>query len=286
MKILPLVVFFHVCFFSLQLSFGQDTKLQEFQSSDSLNQGKMSDDSASIQDSLNALAVRAHKDSVRAARAVRDSIRAVKALADSIRKDSVKRHWRGWTKYQIQPGHIFSLYSKGILKGKSKKELQYNIADFYLYLNGQLIRPPKAGNNFFAAGCLCFKYDDTLLLNSGLGSKVGVGVGIKIIDGRFTGSLHANTHNAEIYKLSKDDSVYVKNIITNPVSQTLKLRSRPTQAANGIITGEYQASYKKFYQKNDEDTDELRRYTVRIVFRCRVSGGIDSIKSPGGVDSK
>jgi hypothetical protein len=78
----------------------------------------------------------------------------------------------------------------------------------------------------------------------------------------------------------------VKNIITNPVSQTLKLRSRPTQAANGIITGEYQASYKKFYQKTDEGIDELRWYTVKIVFRCRVSGGIDSVKSLGGVDVK
>jgi hypothetical protein len=208
------------------------------------------------------------------------------ALADSISADSISRHWIGWKKYQVKPGESYNLFSKRVLKGKSKTELQYNIADFYLYLNGEIVKPPKTAYNFFAAGCLSFKYDDTLLLNSGLGFKVGVGVGIKIFQGRFTSSLHANIHNQEVYKLTKDDSVYLKSLTIGPINQTLKLQTAPTYTADEIVVGEYRATYKKFYQKNENGEDEERQYVVRIVFRCRVSGGIDSIKTLGGASSK
>ncbi|HXB28539.1 MAG TPA: hypothetical protein VNW49_01910, partial [Puia sp.] len=225
--------------------------------------------------------------------AVRDSLFIVDSLksiatafTDSVNKDSIRRHWIGWKKYQINPDQSFAMYSKRVLKGKSKSQLQYNIADFYLYLNGQLVMPPIKGFSFFAAGCLCFKYDDTLLLNSGLGFKVGVGVGIKIIQGRFTSSLHANKHNLELYKLSEEDSVYLRSIMAVPITQTLKLQSEPAYTDNEIIIGEYRATYKKFYQKNKDDEDEGRQYMVRIIFRCRVSGGIDSMKSLNSPGSK
>ena len=181
MKILPAVVLFLIVFFPSQFSFAQDSAERDLPVPDSVSHDA----------------------------AVRDSA----AIADLVFTDSVNRHWAGWKKYQVQPGHSYTLYSKKVLRGKSKAQLQYNIADFYLYLNGQIIKPPKTGYYFFAAGCLCFKYDDTLLLNSGLGFKVGVGVGIKIFQGRFTSSLHANTHNKEVYKLSKDDSLYVKSVM-------------------------------------------------------------------------
>ncbi len=222
-------------------------------------------------------------DALRESVMIRDSL---KLIADSTYADSVKRHWAAWKKYQIQPQNTYTLYSKGVLKGKSKTELQYNIADFYLYLNGQLVKPPKSASDFFAAGCLCFKYDDTLLLNSGLGFKVGVGVGIKLIDGRFTSALHANTHNREVYKLSKEDTSYLKSVMAEPTMQSLKLKTQPAYASNEIIIGEYQATYKKFYQMNDDEEDEPRQYTVRIIFRCRVTGGIDSIKSLSGTNGK
>lgn len=236
-------------------------------------------------------ATAAKSDSIKIA--VRDSLFIVDSLktiatafADSVYKDSVNRHWTGWKKYQVKPEQSFAMYAKRVLKGKSKSQLQYNIADFYLYLNGQLVMPPIKGFSFFAAGCLCFKYDDTLLLNSGLGFKVGVGVGIKIIQGRFTSSLHANTHNQEVYKLSADDSVYLRSVMAEPVTQNLKLQSEPDYTDNEIIIGEYRATYKKFYQKNKDDEDEVRQYMVRIVFRCRVSGGIDSMKSLNSPGSK
>src|SRR5450631_587409 len=206
---------------------------------------------------------------------IRDS---VTARADSLYSDSVRIRWAGWKKYEVQPDHSFTLSSKNVLKGKTKTELQYNIADFYLYLNGEPVLPPTPGYNFFAAGCLGFKYDDTLLLNSGLGSKVGVGVGIKIFQGKFTSTLHANTHNEQVYKLSPEDSTYITSVITIPVTQSLLLKYYPDGSHNEIVTGEYQATYNKFYQKTEDGDDEVRRYTVRIVFRCRVSGGINSYK--------
>ena len=248
-------------------------------------------DSAIDNDLIVDSAAAAISDSIKIA--VRDSLFIVDSLksiatafTDSVNKDSIRRHWIGWKKYQINPDQSFAMYSKRVLKGKSKSQLQYNIADFYLYLNGQLVMPPIKGFSFFAAGCLCFKYDDTLLLNSGLGFKVGVGVGIKIIQGRFTSSLHANKHNLELYKLSEEDSVYLRSIMAVPITQTLKLQSEPAYTDNEIIIGEYRATYKKFYQKNKDDEDEGRQYMVRIIFRCRVSGGIDSMKSLNSPGSK
>ncbi|HVY75421.1 MAG TPA: hypothetical protein VG890_11360, partial [Puia sp.] len=137
--------------------------------------------------------------------------------------------------------------------------------------------------DFFPAGCLCFKYDDTLLLNSGLGASVGVGVGIKIYQGKFTGSLHANKNNQQIYKFSKEDSIYLSSILAEPETQSLRLYKKPDFLTNEIVIGEYHATYKKFYQRNEKDKDELCRYTVKIIFKCRVTGGIDSIKSLSGM---
>jgi hypothetical protein len=210
---------------------------------------------------------------------IRDSLEAIRlsitARADSIYSDSVHRHWAGWKKYEVQPWLAYILNSQKVLKAKSKAALQYNIADFYLYLNGELVRSPKSGMGFFAAGCLAFVSDDTLLLNSGLGFKVGVGVGIKIFQGRFTSILHANTGNEQVFKLSEDDSEYKKSLIVEPMTQSLKLRSDPAYGGD-IIIGEYQATYKKFYQKMDEGDNDEKRYNVRIIFRCRVSGGINN----------
>ena len=206
---------------------------------------------------------------------IRDSLTA---RNDSLYSDSVRLHWAGWKDFEVEPGRSFTVGSKTMLKGKTKSELQYNIADFYLFLNGEPVLPPTPGTDFFAAACLGFKYDDTLLLNSGLGSKVGVGVGIKIIQGKFTSTLHANTHNTQIYKLSPDDSVYITSVIAKPSTQSLVLKYYPDGSHEEILTGEYQATYNRFYQKTEDGDDEPRRYTVRIIFRCRVSGGLNSFK--------
>ncbi len=206
---------------------------------------------------------------------IRDSLTA---RADSLYSDSVRMHWAGWKDFEVEPERSFTVGAKTVLKGKTKSDLQYNIADFYLFLNGEPVLPPASVFNFFAAACLGFKYDDTLLLNSGLGAKVGVGVGIKIIQGKFTSTLHANTHNTPIYKLSQDDSVYITSVIVKPSTQSLVLKYYPDGSHEEILTGEYQATYNKFYQKTEDGDDEPRKYTVRIIFRCRVSGGLNSYK--------
>ncbi len=214
-----------------------------------------------------------YKDSIEM---IRDSLTA---LRDSLYTDSVTRHWAGWKKYEVKPQSAFVIQSGTALKGKTKTDLQYNIADFYLYLNGDPVAPPKGSTDFFAAAFLGFKYDDTLLLNSGLGAKLGVGVGIKVFQGKFSSSLHANMHNTEIYKLSDEDSVYLTSVNIEPTSQSLVFKYFPDGSRNEILLGEYQAEYKKFYQKNEDGQDEPRRYKVRIIFRCRVSGGFNSIGS-------
>ena len=192
-----------------------------------------------------------------------------------------------WKKFRVLPSHVYYLNSRKLFHNKRKSGIENNIADFYLYRNGEPVKPPKNIRfDFFPAGCLCFKYDDTLLLNSGLGSSVGVGVGIKIYGGKFTGSLHANNQNKLVYKQSLDDSVYQNNILAEPVSQSLKLYRNPSYAAGEVIIGEYRATYKKFYQKNAHNKNETRRYEVRIIFKCRVTGGVDSMKTLTGMNTK
>jgi hypothetical protein len=268
-------IFFALFFLKGATSSAQDSAVSRIIVRDISWQDTLSTESANFRDSINAIL-----DSARTLRDVMMSVRdSMNVVRDSVLKDSVDRHWMGWKKYKVQPSYNFVINSKTVLKGKKKAELQYNIADFYLYLNGQLIKPPKSANSFFSAGCLSFKYDDTLLLNSGLGFKVGVGVGIKIIQGRFSSELHANKHNREIYKQTMEDSVYLKSIIAKPLTQSLKLVSEPQNRTGDVIIGEYQAVYGKFYEKNEDDQDEVRKYTVKIIFRCRTSGGIDSFKS-------
>ncbi len=215
---------------------------------------------------------------------VKDSL---DALRDSLTvvmkqqfKDSVANHWAGWNQYQILPTHAYPIVVAKSAGGKTKSDVSYDVADFSLYLNGELVHPAESDHEFFQANCLSFKYDDTLLLNSGLGFSVGIGVAIKIYKDKFTSSLHANTRNQLVYKQSEDDSIYLRSINTQPVTQTLKLETDPAYASSGsILLGEYTATYKRFFQKNDEGEDESRKYTVKIFFRCRVTGGINSLKT-------
>jgi len=192
-----------------------------------------------------------------------------------------------WNKYSISKSvNTAGLNSKKLLHSKNKAAaLENNIAEFYLYRNGSLVKPPKDSvHNFFAAGCICFKYDDTLLLNSGLGRAAGVGVGIKIYKGRFTSSLHGNADDKSGYKAKRSDSVYARDIVVEPETQTLKLLQKPTFAADETIIGEYFATYKKFYQKV-KHKDEAKKYTVRLIFKCRITS-MDSLKPSSETSSK
>jgi hypothetical protein len=191
-----------------------------------------------------------------------------------------------WNKYSVsQTIYTSDLNSKKLLHGKSKTAFENNIADFYLYKNGQLVKPPKDSiRSFFIAGCLCFKFDDTLLLNSGLGRTAGIGVGIKIYKDKFTGSLHGNAGSNLAYKFKKTDTAYLRDINVQPLTQSLKFIKQPDFAPDEVIIGEYNATYKKFYQRVHHK-DESRNYTVRLLFKCKITG-MDSMKDPTGSDAK
>jgi hypothetical protein len=191
-----------------------------------------------------------------------------------------------WNKYSISKSvNTAGLNYKKLFRGKSKAALENNLADFYLYKNGVLVKPPKdTAHNFFTAGCICFKFDDTLLLNSGLGRSAGVGVGIKIYRGKFTSSLHGNADEKSAYKFKKSDSTYMRDINAQPETQALKLLQKPSFSADETIIGEYTATYRKFYQKV-RHKDESRKYAVRLIFKCKITS-MDSMKSPAENSSK
>ncbi len=197
-----------------------------------------------------------------------------------------KQHWN---KYYVSKSiNTAALNKKNLFRNQNKAAaLENNIADVYLYKNGVLIKPPSkdTSRNFFTAGCICFKFDDTLLLNSGLGRVAGVGVGLKIYKDKFTGSLHANAVDSSGYKLKKSDKTYTRDITVQAESQSLKLLKHPSFAADEIVVGEYMATYKNFYKKT-KSGDELRKYTVRLIFKCKITG-MDSMKeSTTGGSSK
>jgi hypothetical protein len=161
---------------------------------------------------------------------------------------------------------------------KKASSLQYNIAEFYLYKNGALVKPSgKVRTDFFPAACLCFKFDDTLMLNMGLGLQAGVGVGLKIYGKKFCGSLHANAKNTFIFKLNRSDTAYTNDLVLEPESQSLRMVRAPTYASKEVIVGEYKATYRRFYEKRHKSKDSLVRYNVRIIFKSKVTG-MDSLK--------
>lgn len=196
---------------------------------------------------------------------------------------SAKAQNSKWNKYSISKSvNTSGLNSKKLFHGKGKTALENNLADFYLYRNGALVKPPKdSTRNFFTAGCICFKFDDTLLLNSGLGRSAGVGVGIKIYQGKFTSSLHGSADEKSAYKFKKSDSIYMRDINVQPETQSLKLLNRPSFAADETVIGEYNATYKRFYQRIKRK-DESRKYTVRLIFKCKITS-MDSMR--GGAEN-
>lgn len=184
-----------------------------------------------------------------------------------------------WNKFSVSRSiHTSDLNYKKLFHGRSKAALENNIANFYLYRNGMLVKPPDTAGarEFFPAGCLCFKFDDTLLLNSGLGRKAGVGVGIKIYRDQFSGSLHAKSGENSAYKIKKTDTTYTNDITVEAEKQSLRLYQNPTFSDEETIIGEYYATFKKFYQRIKKK-DELRNYSVRVIFKCKVTS-MDSFR--------
>ena len=82
--------------------------------------------------------------------------------------------------------------------------------------------------------------------------------------------------NTEFINCQKTIHAYMKSLTVEPVTQSLKLRSDPAYGRVKSLSGEYQATYKKFYQKMDDGDKDEKKYNVRIIFRCRVSGGINN----------
>jgi hypothetical protein len=194
-----------------------------------------------------------------------------------------------WNKYSVSRFvNTSSLDSaRRIFRQKGKAgSLEDNISSFYLYINGELVRPPaKMKTEFFQAACLCFKFNDTLMLNSGLGSSMGLGVGIKIYRDKFTGTLHANSENKKIYKMNYKDKEYISDVQAIPLTQSLKLRRSPNFTSNEVMIGEYRATYKRIFQKKAKGKDQPKVYTVRLIFKCKITG-IDTIRDETGLNSK
>ncbi len=191
-----------------------------------------------------------------------------------------------WNKYTVSKSiNTSNLNYKKLFHGKSKASLETNISNFYLYRNGALVKPTtKPIHDFFPAGVLCFKFDDTLLLNSGLGRAAGIGVGIKIFEGKFSSSLHAKAGDNSAYKFKKDDTLYKGAINVQPESQSLILLNRPAYSGDETIVGEYRAVFNRFYQKVHHK-DESVKYTIRLIFNCKVTS-MDSNKDNIDMGSK
>ena len=55
---------------------------------------------------------------------IRDSLNAVNialtAIADSVTADSVRRHWAGWKKYEVQPRHSYTMNSEKCIERKEQ----------------------------------------------------------------------------------------------------------------------------------------------------------------------
>jgi hypothetical protein len=154
-----------------------------------------------------------------------------------------------------------------------------NIAQFYLYRNGRQVLPPKGKikTAFFPAACLGFKFEDTLMMNCGLGRLEGLGVGMKIFQNQFDGILHVNSKNENVYKLHKRDSVYINDLNAGAVSQSMKLLQAPTFSSGEIIIGEYNAVYHTIYKRTKDGKDFALQYKVRVLFKCKVTG-MDALK--------
>jgi hypothetical protein len=186
-----------------------------------------------------------------------------------------------WNTYAISHKiNQSNLNSKRLFRDKTKAgSLENNIANFYLYKNGVLVKPTsKSGRDFYAAGCLCFKFNDTLLFSSGLGRSAGVGLGLKIIKDQFSSTFHVNSGNALVYKLNKDDSDYVDDLNVEPLYQSLKLMQKPNESGE-IMVGEYHGIFRNFYQKGTKTGRiYIRKYSVTLIFKCKITG-IDSIKN-------
>jgi hypothetical protein len=185
-----------------------------------------------------------------------------------------------WSAYSVSK-HVdtSNLNAKKVFTDKKKAALlENNIAEFYLYRNGQPVSPSgKIKTTYFPSACISFKFDDTLMLNCGLGKQAGVGVGIKIYRDKFGGSLHANSHNQYIFKWNRSDTAYVNDIQATPVFQSLKLLHKPSFSSNEVVIGEYNAIYQKFYQKRKKNSDQAVTYRVRLIFKSKVTG-MDSLK--------
>jgi hypothetical protein len=193
-----------------------------------------------------------------------------------------------WKHYSISKSiDTVNLNAKKLFRDSKKaSSLQYNLAEFYLYKNGVPVKPSgKVKTDFFPAACLCFKFEDTLMFNSGLGRQAGVGVGIKIFNGMFSGTLHANSKNALIYKVHKRDSAYINDLSVEAETQSLKLIRPLSQSPNEIIIGEYRATYRRFYEKRHHSSDGVARYTVKIIFKTKVTT-MESLRELVPADNK
>jgi hypothetical protein len=185
-----------------------------------------------------------------------------------------------WPSYKISRSIDTShLSAKKMFRDKKEAaSFENNIAQFYLFKNGVRVQPPaKIKTDFFPSACLGFKFADTVMMNCGLGRLQGLGVGLKIFQDDFDGTLHLNSKNEEIFKASKEDSAYTSDLNAEPVFQSMKLMHRPGFVSNEIIVGEYNAVYRTIYKRAKKGKDQPLKYKVRVIFKCKVTG-IDALK--------
>ena len=160
-------------------------------------------------------------------------------------------------------------------ENRSRYKLQF-------YKNGQLIDKTENESTLdsISTECNCILYDDTIMVNMGIGIFGGIGFSIQIADNRFNSSYWIDEHKRKIFKLATKDSL--TEFIVIPIQeQQLILDTFPSYNPGQQLTAHLIFSTVNFLRASDfedwamkdEYSDENMdiMYTKGVItFTCKV----------------
>lgn len=131
---------------------------------------------------------------------------------------------------------------------KSLEDFVNNRARLTLTDVGNRISPAELQKPDFPFPCECVLKKDTIFITTALGMMSGLGIITAVYKNQFAASFFQESDNTPVFKLRKNDTLYIDRISVPTNEQKLTLFKKPSFTSNEIIFGAFIGQFKTFYE--------------------------------------
>ncbi len=139
-----------------------------------------------------------------------------------------------------------------------------------MYRNGENQPSDSLLKQGYPTTCTCFMTNDTIFVKSFIGFFSGMGIDVKITNGKFQSGFFVYADDAMPYKSALSDTIFQRSLDPGAKYQYMILDTEPDFQNGHQMTGLLTITTNEFFEKNNEGNIDRITLKGNIYFTCKV----------------